>query len=140
MLCVTSQNLIECWAVCTRPVEDSGLGLLPALAVRILSRIETAVVRLAEALILQRMKDGAFSSAEDLILHALPSSNAEPLTSAALIAAMQAPPHKENIAQLDAGERRFALMAWLLDLNILAERRQPRPEPTLPGGLISRIG
>jgi predicted nucleic acid-binding protein len=47
-LCVTSQNLIECWAVCTRPVENNGLGLAPALAVRVLSRIESAAVRLVE--------------------------------------------------------------------------------------------
>lgn len=48
MLCVTSQNLIECWAVCTRPGENNGLGLPPALAVRVLSRIESVAVRLAE--------------------------------------------------------------------------------------------
>ncbi len=36
--CVTSQNLIECWTVCTRPVENYDIGLLAALAVRILSR------------------------------------------------------------------------------------------------------
>ena len=48
-----------------------------------------------EALILQRMKSGAFSSAEDVILHALRSSKPESRTGAALIAAMQASPHKE---------------------------------------------
>ncbi|HEU0119523.1 MAG TPA: hypothetical protein VFQ91_03285 [Bryobacteraceae bacterium] len=48
-----------------------------------------------EALILQRMKSGAFSSPEDVILHALRSSKAEPRTGAALIAAMQASPHKD---------------------------------------------
>jgi hypothetical protein len=48
-----------------------------------------------EALILQRMKSGAFSSPEDVILHALRSSKPEALTGAALIAAMQASPHKD---------------------------------------------
>ena len=48
-----------------------------------------------EALILERMKSGAFSSAEDVILHALRSSKPESRTGAALIAAMQASPHKE---------------------------------------------
>ena len=48
-----------------------------------------------EALILQRMKSGGFSSAEDVILHALRSSKPESRTGAALIAAMQASPHKE---------------------------------------------
>ena len=48
-----------------------------------------------EALILQRMKNGAFSSPEDVILEALRSSKPEPRTGAALIAAMQASPHKD---------------------------------------------
>lgn len=48
IVCVTPQNLIECWAVCTRPVENNGLGLLPAQANRVLSRIESAALRLAE--------------------------------------------------------------------------------------------
>lgn len=48
VLCVTSQNLIECWTVCTRPTESNGLGLAPALAARVLSRIESAAVRLAD--------------------------------------------------------------------------------------------
>ena len=48
-----------------------------------------------EALILQRMKTGAFSSPEDVILHALRSSKPESRTGAALIAAMQASPHKD---------------------------------------------
>jgi len=48
-----------------------------------------------EALILQRMKSGAFSSPEDVILHALRSLKPEVRTGAALIAAMQASPHKE---------------------------------------------
>lgn len=42
------QNLIECWAVLTRPIENNGLGLLPAQAVTILSRIESLVVRLSD--------------------------------------------------------------------------------------------
>jgi predicted nucleic acid-binding protein len=48
VLCVTTQNLIECWAVCTRPVASNGLGLLPAVADRILTRIESAVLRLTD--------------------------------------------------------------------------------------------
>lgn len=48
-----------------------------------------------EALILQRMKTGAFMSPEDAILHALRTSSAETRTGAALIAAMQASPHKD---------------------------------------------
>ncbi len=48
VLCVTAQNLIEFWAVCTRPVEVNGLGLLPAQASRILSRIESSALRLAD--------------------------------------------------------------------------------------------
>lgn len=46
VICVTIQNLIECWAVCTRPVANNGLGLLPAHANRILARIESATLRL----------------------------------------------------------------------------------------------
>jgi predicted nucleic acid-binding protein len=48
-ICVTSQNLIELWAVCTRPVESNGLGLTPAYAERVLARIERSVVRLQDS-------------------------------------------------------------------------------------------
>lgn len=48
-----------------------------------------------EALILQCMKSGAYPSPEDVILHALRSLKPEPRTGAALIAAMQASPHKD---------------------------------------------
>jgi hypothetical protein len=48
-----------------------------------------------EALILQRMESGAFSSPEDLILYALRISNPAALTGADLIAAMQSSPHKD---------------------------------------------
>lgn len=48
-----------------------------------------------EALILQRMKTGTFVSPEDVILHALRTSAPETRTGAALIAAMQASPHKD---------------------------------------------
>ena len=47
-LCVTSQNLIEFWAVCTRPVENNGLGLAPPRVERILARVEDSVVRLPD--------------------------------------------------------------------------------------------
>ena len=29
-LCFASQNLVECWNVCTRPISKNGLGLTPA--------------------------------------------------------------------------------------------------------------
>lgn len=48
-----------------------------------------------EALIAQRMKSGAFSSPEEVILHALRCSKPGSPTGAALIAAMQASPHKD---------------------------------------------
>ncbi len=38
-LCLVPQILIELWALCTRPVESNGLGLLPTHADRILSRL-----------------------------------------------------------------------------------------------------
>lgn len=47
-LCVASQNLIEFWAVCTRPLTQNGLGLLPAQASSVLLRIESSVTRLAD--------------------------------------------------------------------------------------------
>lgn len=48
-----------------------------------------------EAIILQRMRSGEFSNAEEVILHALRSSEPKASTGSALIAAMQASPHKE---------------------------------------------
>jgi predicted nucleic acid-binding protein len=48
-LCVTSQNLIEAWAVCTRPVANNGLGLDTVLTDRILARVERSVTRLRES-------------------------------------------------------------------------------------------
>lgn len=48
VLCVMAQNLIECWADCTRPVENNGLGLLPAQAVGVLPRVEGSTVRLSD--------------------------------------------------------------------------------------------
>lgn len=48
-LCVTSQNLVEFWVVCTRPAENNGLGLAPGLVERILTRVERAVVRLPDS-------------------------------------------------------------------------------------------
>lgn len=47
-ICVASQNLIETWAVCTRPIESNGLGLVPADADRIVARIEAVLVRLKD--------------------------------------------------------------------------------------------
>jgi predicted nucleic acid-binding protein len=39
-VCVTPQNIIEFWNVCTRPVERNGLGLSPGEADREASRLE----------------------------------------------------------------------------------------------------
>jgi predicted nucleic acid-binding protein len=48
-ICVTSQNLIEFWAVGTRPIENNGLGLSPVQVERILTRIERSVMRLPDS-------------------------------------------------------------------------------------------
>ena len=48
-VCVTSQNLIELWAVCTRPIESNGFGLTPAQADRVLARVENSVFRLPDS-------------------------------------------------------------------------------------------
>ncbi len=48
-ICVTSQNLIELWSVCTRPVANNGLGLAPAYADRILTRVESSMVRVEDS-------------------------------------------------------------------------------------------
>jgi len=39
-ICVTSQNIIEFWSVCTRPLDRNGLGLTPGEADREASRLE----------------------------------------------------------------------------------------------------
>jgi predicted nucleic acid-binding protein len=39
-VCVTPQNIIEFWNVCTRPVDRNGLGLSPGEADREASRLE----------------------------------------------------------------------------------------------------
>ena len=48
-LCVTSQNLIELWSVCTRPEDVNGLSLSHAQADAVLSRVEGAVYRLPDS-------------------------------------------------------------------------------------------
>src|SRR2546428_2868165 len=48
-ICVTSQNLIELWAVCTRPADNNGLGLNMHQTERILARVERTVVRLPDS-------------------------------------------------------------------------------------------
>ena len=48
-VCVSSQNLIELWAVCTRPFENNGLGLTPAQADRIVAQVESSVFRLPDS-------------------------------------------------------------------------------------------
>ena len=47
-ICITSQNLIELWTVCTRPTDNNGLGLTAAQTERILTRLERSVVRLPD--------------------------------------------------------------------------------------------
>ncbi len=47
-LCVTAQNLIEFWAVCTRPLENNGLGLLQSQVSEFLSEIEGSTVLLSD--------------------------------------------------------------------------------------------
>ena len=78
-LCVTSQNLIELWAVCSRPVDANGLGLLPAQVDRILARVERSVVRLGDA-------DSVYPEWRKLVaLHAVSGKKAH---DARLVAAM----------------------------------------------------
>lgn len=48
-ICVASQNLVEVWAVATRPLESYGLGLTPGQAERVLARVESSVFRLPES-------------------------------------------------------------------------------------------
>jgi len=59
-LCVTSQNLIELWAVCTRPLQSNGLGLTPVHDERVLGQIESSVVRLRDL-------DGAYPEWKGLV-------------------------------------------------------------------------
>ena len=47
--CVASQNIIELWAVCTRPVDNNGLGLSPMHVERILDRIQRSVTHLPDS-------------------------------------------------------------------------------------------
>ena len=48
VLCVTAQNLIEFWAVCTRPLENNGLGLLQSDVSAFLSEIEDLAILLSD--------------------------------------------------------------------------------------------
>ena len=48
-VCVTSQNLIELWAVATRPVENNGYGLTPDQADRVIARVEASLFRLPDS-------------------------------------------------------------------------------------------
>ena len=48
-VCVTSQNLIEMWAFCTRPIESNGLGLSPSHADLVLASVEHSVFRLSDS-------------------------------------------------------------------------------------------
>jgi predicted nucleic acid-binding protein len=48
-VCVASQNLIELWAVSTRPVENNGFGLTPDQADRVVASVEASVFRLPDS-------------------------------------------------------------------------------------------
>lgn len=48
-ICVTSQNLFELWAVCTRPRENNGLGLTPTQTHKVVARVENSVFRLPDS-------------------------------------------------------------------------------------------
>jgi predicted nucleic acid-binding protein len=48
-LCVASQNLVELWAVRTRPVHANGFGLTPGQTGRVLALIESSVIRLPDS-------------------------------------------------------------------------------------------
>lgn len=48
-ICVTSQNLMELWAVCTRPVDSNGFGLTTSQADPVVSRVENSVFRLPDS-------------------------------------------------------------------------------------------
>jgi predicted nucleic acid-binding protein len=79
-LCVTSQNLVEFWVVCTRPAENNGLGLAPALVERIVTKVEQAVVRLPDT-------DDAYAEWRRLVtLHSVSGKTAH---DARLVAAMK---------------------------------------------------
>ncbi|MFZ3201339.1 MAG: type II toxin-antitoxin system VapC family toxin [Candidatus Acidiferrales bacterium] len=47
-VCVTPQNIIEFWSVCTRPVDRNGLGLSPGEANREASRLEGVLTLLPD--------------------------------------------------------------------------------------------
>ena len=48
-VCVTSQNLVELWAVCTRPPENNGFGLTTSQADRVVARVESMVFRVPDS-------------------------------------------------------------------------------------------
>lgn len=74
-----------------------------------------------EALIRERLKSGAFANAEDVILHALRSSEAGQRTGADLVAAMQASPHRETEIE-PAGEHGAALRRFSSSLDPVSAR------------------
>ena len=47
-VCITPQNIIEFWNVCTRPVDRNGLGLTPGEADREASRLEAIMTLLPD--------------------------------------------------------------------------------------------
>jgi predicted nucleic acid-binding protein len=47
-VCLSSQNVIEFWNVCTRPIERNGLGLSPAEVDREVSRLEGVLAHIPD--------------------------------------------------------------------------------------------
>ncbi len=47
-VCITPQNIIEFWNVCTRPIDRNGLGLTPGEADREASRVEGLLILLPD--------------------------------------------------------------------------------------------
>ena len=48
-VCIIPQNLIEFWAVCTRPVANNGLGLTPAQTEAEVSKVESLLTLLPDS-------------------------------------------------------------------------------------------
>ena len=47
-LCITTQNVIEMWGTCTRPVTNNGLGLTIAETERRVADLDASMIRLPE--------------------------------------------------------------------------------------------
>lgn len=71
---VASQNLVEVWAVATRPLENNGLGLTPGQAERVLARVENRWSGCQSLMMFTPSGDGSLSPMEyperKLMMHA----------------------------------------------------------------------